>query len=105
MMTLCPFCGHHLPRALQDGITSCLNCRRICDSTRFNNLLSLAWVVRKQNIDDVEHLVYKFGVTHGDAEFVISFVAESCYSHEDFLRLLKEIDIKDYQKIQLDLAS
>lgn len=105
MMTLCPHCGHNLPHPLVDGISSCGNCRRCCDSSRENRLLSLAWVVRKQDIDDAEPLVYRYGVSREDAELVLKYVAEELYSHEEFYHHLKELKLKDYPERQLDLAS
>lgn len=88
MIVHCPFCGHSLPRVLVSGITSCNNCRRTCDSAKRNQLLSLAWAVRKHNADDAEWVANKFGVSTEDAEYVIRMVIDENYSHEEFSRLL-----------------
>lgn len=88
MITACPYCGHHLPQVLLDGMSSCINCRRAFDSSNKNLLLSTAWVVRKQNISDPEILVNKFDLSLEDAKFVIEFVDEKCYPHEEFQKLI-----------------
>jgi DNA-directed RNA polymerase subunit M/transcription elongation factor TFIIS len=105
MMIFCPHCGHLLPSPLVEGISSCTNCRRCCDSTRQNKLLSLAWVVRKHNISEADHLVYRYSVSREDAEFVLKYVDVECYSHEEFYHVLKELNLKDYPERQLDRAS
>lgn len=92
-MILCPYCGHKLPQILVEGISSCTNCRRCCDSTQENKLLSLAWVVRKFNITDTETLVNRYLVSKEDVEFVVKFVAEECLSHEEFFKEIKNIKI------------
>lgn len=105
MMLHCPHCGHHLPRPLLDGITSCSNCRRISDSSKLNKLLSAAWLVRKKNIEDADYLVYHYGLSTADAEFVIKFVVEECLSHEEFYHLVKDSDIAKTKERRLDRAS
>src|SRR4051812_27957252 len=94
MMTLCPHCGHALVRPLLNGITSCLNCRRTCDSTHFNKLLSLSWVVRKQHIDDTEVLMQRYVVSQSDAELVLKLVFEECCTHEEFIKSIGHLKEK-----------
>lgn len=104
MMTLCPYCGHRLSHPIKDGITGCSNCRRVCDSTKLNRLLSFAWVVRKQHIYDVDSLVTHHGATQEEAELVVEYIADNCYSHEEFHHFLKQ-KFADEPQIYLDRAS
>lgn len=90
MILLCPHCGHHLSQPLLNGITSCSNCRRVFDSSHRNKLLSAAWLVRKHDIYSTDWLIEQYHYEPDDAAFVIKFVAEECYSHEEFLALLNE---------------
>jgi hypothetical protein len=68
-------------------------------------LLSVAWLVRKSNITDADYLTYRYGVSREDAAFVIEHVADGCYSHEEFYKLLKESKQTDKPILQLDRAS
>jgi hypothetical protein len=65
----------------------------------------MGWATRKQNITEAETLTSKFGASKEDAQLVIKFVAEECYSPEEFARLLKELKVKNYPETHLDLAS
>lgn len=97
MVTYCPYCGHKLAKPIKNGIASCCNCNRIFDSCHRNRLLSLSWLVRKNNVHSSEFLVYS-GHNLEDVEFVIKHIYEECCSHEDFLKILDE-------KFSVDLAS
>lgn len=90
MMLHCPFCGHHLPHPLLDGISSCANCYRAFDSSKQNLLLSTSWLVRKRGITEPQYLIYQFEISPEDAEMVITYVSEEGYTHEEFARFLKE---------------
>jgi hypothetical protein len=90
MMTLCPHCGHSLQAVLVNGITACLHCSRCFDSSRTNQLLSLAWVVRRNDLNDPELLMNHYCVSREDADLVLKFVDENSYSHEEFEKYLKE---------------
>ena len=90
MMILCPYCGHQLIRPLSDGMSSCVNCLRVFDSCRINNLLSTAWIVRKRNITDFKYLIDKFNISECDAKFVIESVSENCLNHTEFLNLINK---------------
>lgn len=100
-MIMCPFCGHVLPTPVKDGVANCLNCSRIFDSTPFNRLLSAAWLVRRQNIVD-EDRVIAYGFTPAEAAFVIRFVAEQAYCHDDFLKVLEELGVSKIYKVDLE---
>lgn len=100
-MTYCPHCGHHLPRMLKDGITSCCNCRAIFDTCRFNQLLGLSWAVRKQHLTDPDFLINNFNATLDEADFVITYVADECYCHEEFVNLLKDSELLRHEKVRL----
>lgn len=90
MLIMCPFCGHHLPQPLLDGMSSCLNCRRVFDSSRRNLLLSSAWLVRHQDLGSPDSLVNHYHLTHEDATFIIEMVFEQCYNHEEFRDVLND---------------
>jgi hypothetical protein len=90
MIILCPFCGHKLPLPLNSGISSCVNCNRVFDSSKNNFLLSTAWLVRKRNISDPQYLIDYIQSSKEDAEFVINHIFEKCCSHEDFLNIIQE---------------
>ncbi len=101
----CPHCGHHLPKVLRDGISSCPNCRRIFDSCRFNQILSLSWAVRKEHIDNSEHLINYFGASEKDARFLVDHVYDDCLSHEEFFKFLLEFKATNYCELSLDSVS
>lgn len=86
---MCPYCGHQIPRPLSSGISSCVNCCRVFDSSQDNTLLSMAWLVRRKHINDFETLMDRYGMTEEDAKFVIKHVADGCCSHEEFLKIIK----------------
>jgi hypothetical protein len=98
ILIYCPHCGFHLKRPLVDGISSCTNCKRVFDSSYRNQLLSGAWLVRRRDISDVDSLIYNFNFEPDDADFVVEHVAESYYSHEDFIKLLDEQGITPGKK-------
>jgi hypothetical protein len=90
MIIYCPFCGHNLPHPLVNGMSSCVNCCRVFDSSKQNQLLSNAWLVRKRDITDAEYLAEQYEIPKEDAELLIEYVADACYSHEDFLAFIQE---------------
>lgn len=104
MMHLCPFCGHMLPHNLRDGIGSCPHCSRVFDSTPFNRLLSAGWIVRKEHISCPERLV-SYGFREDEAKTAVDFVFENCYSHEEYVRALKEMGVSQVYQIQDDEAA
>lgn len=63
--------------------------------------------MRRRDIEDVEQLVLRYDAERADAEFVIKFVSEELYNHEEFFHLLKEmkIDLEPFGQRVLDLAS
>jgi hypothetical protein len=89
---MCPYCGHQLVRPLSDGMSSCVNCCRVFDSSRKNFLLATAWLVRRKHINDPDFLTNNYHVPEDDAKFVIQYVADGCYSHEEFLALINQLD-------------
>lgn len=88
MIIFCPYCGHRLPQLLSNGISSCNNCRRAFDSSRFNTLLNFSWVIRKLHIYDPDVLIHRFECDSRDADLVIKYVADECLSHEEFSKIL-----------------
>lgn len=93
-MLLCPYCGHRLPRPLSDGMSSCVNCFRVFDSSRRNLLLSTAWLVRKRNINDANYLMNYIKIPEDDAKFIIDCVYDKCFNPEEILKIIEK-DIQD----------
>lgn len=102
MLSYCPYCGDSLGRPILHGIASCNNCNRVFDSSPFHRLLSAAWLVRRRQIRDRDVLIQKFGYSPVDADFVLEY---DHFSHEEFVRLLKEKGISEDFEICLDIAS
>ena len=103
MINRCPHCGHTLKNAILDGITSCGHCNRVFDASPFHRLLAASWIVRRQNLESVEGFI-QLGYTKDEAEMVIHFVADKCYSHEDFVKVLTELGISKQYQICIDRA-
>jgi len=104
----CPHCGHNLPHPIVHGISSCNNCNRVFDSSPFNLFLSTSWLVRKQHIDDKDTLVQQYGYDPWISEVVVDLVADGGCSHEEVVKVLKELDVCDSficDEITVDLAS
>lgn len=59
-----------------------------------NRLLSAAWFARHHSCDP-EQLEHQLKLTEAEALFVYTFVYESNYSHDEFLKVLKHFGIKD----------
>jgi len=89
MIILCPHCGHSLKIPCGSGISSCINCNRVFDTSPFNRLLSASWLVRRKNIIAEESLM-QYGYTKEESEFVLQEVYDNCCTHEDFVKILKE---------------
>lgn len=91
MIQLCPFCGHSVD-PVYDGITSCRRCSRVFDTCPINRLLSASWLTRRKNITTVDQL-RECGYSAKEADLVISYVVDQCYSHEEFFKELKDLGI------------
>jgi hypothetical protein len=78
---------------MKDGISSCCNCNRVFDTSRYHQILSLSWTVRKQHITDSIYLVERFEADQDIADFVIEYVADGCYSHQEFAEVLNASSI------------
>ncbi len=91
MISFCPLCGHSLGMTLLDGLSSCINCNRIFESTPHNRLLSAAWLARHYHLKTAEELE-KFGFLVYEAKLVEEYVIDKNFSHEEFSKFLKTID-------------
>lgn len=89
MLTRCPYCGFGLSKPLECGLSTCDACNQICRNDRVSELLSAAWVVRKENVDDVESLMQTTRLSMDDAQFVIEKIWILQFSHDEFLDLIK----------------
>ena len=90
MITLCPFCGTSLSDKLRDGITTCVNCLRIFDSSDHYKVLSAAWAARRWHLDDASVLQRQpFELTIHEAALINEYVIQLLYSHEEFSKILE----------------
>lgn len=94
MITLCPCCGHNLPKPLVRGITSCPNCNRVFDSSRLNRLLSGAWIIRRSHVAEAEFLIWRHGFDREDAEFLVETVYDGCRTHDEAIKMIEEQSLK-----------
>jgi len=95
MINVCPFCGKFLAEALVSaGLTACLNCNKIIESSLYNRLLSAGWEVRKGN-HDLSRLKFDQKLSEEEAILVLAFVLDHGFSHDDFQKALKKLGIKD----------
>ena len=92
MINLCPNCGHELPHELNDGLTHCLHCNHLIDSSDFNKLLSAAWQTKKENLS-LEQIKWNTKLDDDLSILVYTYIQEQGYSHEDFIRLLKKLGV------------
>jgi len=92
MIQNCPHCGVTLAQELKSGLSHCSHCNQVFDSSTFNVLLAAAWLVRKENLS-LERLKWQLKLDDDLAIFVVTFVSEYCYSHDEFLRLLKKFNV------------
>lgn len=99
MLKNCPHCGCELQIELKDGLADCARCKRVFDSSDFNQLLAAAWQVRK-NKTSVDQLQSQLNLDSDFSILVYTFVEEHCYGHEEFFALLKKLGVanKSYVK-------
>ncbi len=94
MITVCPNCGQLLNNYLSDGLTHCSNCNNVFDSSRFNLILSASWIVRRKSLPPPA-LASWLGLSESDAELVYKSIEEDAMSHDEFIRLLKEMKVSE----------
>lgn len=85
----CPNCGFFSENCLKNGVSCCSNCCYLIDCGQFNKLLAASWIVRRKKIS-AEQLQSWLGLSDEEAQFVYHYVEESCYSHDEFLKILKK---------------
>lgn len=102
MITVCPNCGQSLKCHLNDGLTHCLNCNVVFDSSLYNLILSASWIVRRQSLPPTS-LSSWLGLSESDAELVYRSIEEENMSHDEFVKLLKKMKIPE--KSYIDRAS
>jgi hypothetical protein len=97
----CPHCGHQLPQELNDGLSACLHCNRIFDSSIINRLLSASWIIRKDRARDFEKFRYCTKLSEPEAILVFSLVYEHGYSHDEFIKALKILCISGDTRLDM----
>jgi Zn-finger protein len=88
-MIYCPFCGHNLISRLHDGISNCVNCHRVFDTSQTNRILSAAWHVRRQHLTEIEDLKSNNCLSDQEIDLVLQYVIEKGYTHDEFLKIVK----------------
>lgn len=88
MICLCPFCGYRVGRPIQDGISTCNHCQRVFDSSPFHRILSAAWLVRKQNLYNIDAVAGSCDLTPCELAVVEKFVVNEDYCHDDLLKVI-----------------
>lgn len=94
-------CGQELGERLSDGLSHCLRCNHIFDSSDLNNLLAAGWQCRKNHYS-LEQLKCNCKLDEEMAILVYTFVADNGYSHEEFLRLLRKLGVANKSYIKYD---
>lgn len=94
MITVCPNCGQPIHPYLNDGLTCCLNCNIIFDSSVYNSILSASWLVRRQSLPPAT-LVSWLGLSESDAELVYHSIEEEGLSHDEFIQVLKKLGVPE----------
>lgn len=94
MILNCPLCGAVLPEALKDGLSSCLHCDRVFNSSPFNKLMSAAWFLKKSKSVNIESLTSDMKLNPDEMLFVYTFIIDNCYSVEDFRKVLVNFGVK-----------
>jgi Zn-finger protein len=89
MINNCPNCGFSLQQELNDGISHCKNCNAVFNSNVFNEILSAAWQLRRQNIS-LDKLEWQTKLDKDLVNFVYYFVSILGYSHDELLKMLKK---------------
>jgi len=94
-MIVCPFCGVEFYYELRDGIADCSHCHRVFDSSKYNQLLSASWVLRKQPQTNMEQFAFMTKLSPEDALFVYTFIGDHLYSHDQFQAYLKSLGVSN----------
>lgn len=78
-----------MQKELNDGISHCKHCNKVFDSNVFNEILSAAWQLKKQNFN-LEQLEWQTKLDKDLLDFVYYFVYTLEYSHDELFKLLKK---------------
>lgn len=91
MVIRCPHCGRELAKPLKDGLSSCIKCNAIIESSIKNRLLSGAWDLLRSNNQCFEQFKFECKLPHPEAYFVYHYLEEKCYSLDEFRKVVKTI--------------
>jgi predicted amidophosphoribosyltransferase len=94
MLFLCPTCGYKLAQVVTLGGSTCANCNCWFETTPRTTLLSFAWFVRRSHISSEAALIKK-GCNPSQAIFLIKFVYEIGYTHQELSKLLEELNVSN----------
>jgi hypothetical protein len=92
MIHACPNCGIQLTHPLKDGLTHCSHCNHRIESSELNKLLSAAWLLRRKNMS-IDQLKWLTNFSDDYCLLVYTFVVENGYSHDSFLKFLKNLGV------------
>ncbi len=93
MIRCCPFCGFDLNVQLIDGITACVHCNRIFDSSVYNKLLAGFWIIKNDQHISLEKFKFQSGLNAAEAILVYTFVSDHLYSFDEFQKALRDLGI------------
>jgi hypothetical protein len=89
LICICPFCGHRIGRPIEDGITTCSNCQRVFDTTPYHRILSAAWLIRKQNLYNLEAIKGSMEcLTDCELKILDKYIIEQDLHHDEFLKVI-----------------
>ena len=77
MINYCPYCGRKISRVIVDGITTCNNCQRVFDSSPYHRILAAAWLIRRQDVYDIETVQSICNLTSCEAGIVKKYVIDA----------------------------
>lgn len=87
-MLYCPYCGRHLNKPLLNGITTCDNCGRVFDSSNHNRILSAAWMIRRENLCNLDMVRFRCDLSEDDLSMLAYHVIDQGCSHDEFVKAL-----------------
>jgi len=86
---MCPNCGRWLELPLSNGITTCINCNKVFDSSPYNKLLSASWEARKNHLPYSDVLQEIYQLSDEDTKLLQHYVIDNGYCHDEFVKIVK----------------
>lgn len=94
MLNRCPHCGLELSKPLKDGLSSCVRCNAVFESSRRNKLLSGAWdIIRSRHPVSLDRFKFETKLKEYEAIFVYSYIGEHGFCMDEFRQVLNDLGI------------